>query len=212
VKHFRRSILIAVGATLLIARFGTAAMMTPITSPAGFNSAVTYVDHFEADPTAARPQDTEHFKFEESALVGLSSLWTDSVTPSGEKGIVEPTANAPLRFEFDQPATEVGMWFGNDDFGRVFDAKLELFNAANVSLGFVLVRSNGNDQADQFIGARSAAGAKYAQVSYNQPTAQLLTVYIDDLKVGFVPEPAGALLTVCGCLGIALLVRRPRLG
>ena len=89
------------------------------------------------------------------------------------------------------------MFFGNDDFGRIFNANLELFDANNVSLGKVQVRSNGNDQADQYIGARSSVPATSALIYYDQPNAQLLSVYIDDLKVGaLVPEPTCAVMSM----------------
>jgi hypothetical protein len=212
VKKFFGKLILALTATLTLAHSARSATMTPIASPTGFNSSVTFTNDFEDGAPSNPPVNLEPFTFEPSSQLGSAFFWTDSVTSSGTQGLVEPadTTPLPLKFVFSSPVREVGMFFGNDDFFRVFNARLELFDAADVSLGSVTVRSNGNDQADQYIGARSSAAAKSATISYDQPNAQLLTVYVDDLKVGLIPEPASGALALSSCLGLAISVRLRR--
>jgi hypothetical protein len=212
VKHFFGTLIVALTATLTLAQSAGAATMSLISNPTGFNSPVTFTNNFETGAPSTPPANLPPFTFEVSSQLGLASLWTASVTSSGAQGLVEPvkTTPLPLKFVFATPVREVGMFFGNDDFGRIFNARLELFDAANVSLGSVLVRSNGNDKADQYIGVRSSAAAKSASISYDQPNAQLLTVYIDDLKVGLIPEPASAGLALWAWFGLALVAHRAR--
>src|SRR5262245_42782205 len=189
----------------------SAATITPIPGPGGFLSPITYTDDFEVGADKSSPPNTPPFTFESTAKLGLASAWTAGVTSSGVKGLVESYDSNPLEIVFASPVNEVGMYFGNDDFGRVFNANLELFDANNASLGKVQVRSNGNDQADQFIGARSSLPARSALIYYDQPNAQLLSVYIDDLRVGaLVPEPSSLALVTCGLMGVfGLCHRRP---
>ena len=191
------------------ASLSPAAILSPIVGPAGFTSSTTFTDNFESGAPNTLPANTPAFTFETTARLGLASTWTGSITPSGLQGAVEESNNQPMKIEFTAPVSEVGMFFGNDDFGRVFNVNLELFDAANTSLGTVQVLSNGNDAADQYIGARSPVPVKSIAISYAQPNAQLLAVYIDDLKVGVaVPEPAGVALLLWGLLGLATSRRR----
>jgi hypothetical protein len=187
----------------------SAATITPISSPGGFLAGTTVIDDFEVGAHNDPPASAPPFGFEGSSKLGSAEKWTAGVTSSGKLGLVEFYPDSPLRIDFGTPVNEVGMFFGNDDFGRVFNANLELFDANNVSLGKVQVRSNGNDQADQYIGARSSAPARSALIYYDQPNAQLLSVYIDDLKVGaLVPEPTCAVMAVI----VVVLVAATRRG
>lgn len=185
-------------------------MITPILDSSGFLSLTTITDNFEIGSPKTTPANTSQFTFMSTSQLGLAALWTAGVTPSGVQGLSEAIIDTPLRIIFNTPVNEVGMYFGNDDFNRVFNATLELFDAGDSSLGMVQVRSNGNDHADQFIGARSSVAAKSAAIYYQQPNAQSLSVYIDDLTVGVVPEPTGAALAVCGLLGLAAGTLRAR--
>lgn len=174
-----------------------AAILTPIASPSGFKSTVKYVDNFDNGTANMPAASNSPFTYEPTSKVGLASLWTAGETSSGDKGLMESIDDSPMRIVFDMPVYEIGMYFGNDDFGKLFDATLELFNAADVSLGTVKVKSNGNDKADQFIGARSTVGAMSAKIYYQQPNATKLSVFIDDLTVS-IPEPASLGLALCG--------------
>jgi hypothetical protein len=162
VKHLFGTLTLTLIASFAWAHFVWAATMTPISSPSGFNSSITFANNFETGAGGTPPANSPPVAFEASSQLGLASLWTASVTSSGAQGLVEPVKATPLalKFLFSSPVREVGMFFGNDDFGRIFNARLELFDAANVSLGSVIVRSNGNDQADQYIGVRSSVAAK----------------------------------------------------
>jgi hypothetical protein len=211
VKHANYLIVIGLAAAFGAVRSASAAAIVPILGPGAFLAPTTITNNFEAGLPNATPANTPQFTFEGTAKLGLAQAWTAGNTPSGRMGLVEDVANEPLRIVFTTPVHEVGMYFGNDDFGRLFYATLELFDAGDVSLGAVQVRSNGNDFADQFIGARSGVAAKSAAIYYERPNAQLLSVYIDDLTVGgLVPEPSGIALAACGILGLATGARIPR--
>jgi hypothetical protein len=205
-----RIFLLALSATLSAPQIVSAALITPLSGPNDFVSAVTYTDDFESGVVNSPPLNTPPFTYDGASQLGLASLWTAGVTPSGLQGLVKSANLSPLKFVFASPVGEVGMFFGNDDLGRIFDARLEIFDAADNLLGFVLVRCNGNDKADQYIGVRSSAPVKWAQISYDQPNAQTLSVYVDDLRVGMVPEPANVTLVLCGCFALAAVARRSR--
>lgn len=79
------------------------------------------------------------------------------------------------------------MYFGNDDFGLIFDAKLAVFDLMGLMLGSVVVTSNGNDYADQFIGLRSDTPFRLVSLSYARPDAGALSLYVDNFMVGITP-------------------------
>lgn len=199
---FRSICVIALAAVVVPAYLTQAATITRISSPGEFLAGTTVIDDFEAGAHNDPPPSAAPFGFEGTSKLGSAEKWTGGVTSSGKLGLVEFYPDSPLQINFAMPVSEVGMYFGNDDFGRIFNVNLELFDANNVSLGKVQVRSNGNDQADQYIGARSNGPARSALVYYDQPNAQLLSVYIDDLKVGLIPEPSSVVLAVCGLAGL----------
>ena len=202
-KHVCYTVVIGLIATFSAARSASAATLTPILGPGGFLSPTTITNDFETGAPETAPANTPQFTFEGTALLGTASSWTANTTSSGVQGLVESIANEPMRIVFTTPVNEVGMFFGNDDFNLVFNANLELFDAGNASLGSVQVLSNANDFADQYIGVRSDTAAKSAAIYYDRPAAQQVSVYIDDLKVGLVPEPSGVALAVWGVLGLA---------
>ena len=203
-KHTCYSCAIAIVAILGAARVVPAATISSLSGPADFTSPITFTDDFETGLPNGVPANSSQFTYEGTDKLGLAEAWTDGQTSSGRMGLVATVDSEPLRIVFNTPVHEVGMYFGNDDFGRLFYATLELFDENDDSLGAVQVRSNGNDFADQFIGARSGIAAKSAAISYERPNAQLLAVYIDDLIVGaLVPEPSSAALAASGLLWLA---------
>lgn len=149
--------------------------------------------------------------FDGTASRFASASATSSVTPSGEWGLLESRFDAPLTGTLSTHTTAVGFWFGNDDFGLVFDAILELFDGVT-SLGSVSVTSNANDYADQFIGASSTVAFDSFQFTYQRPEAGGLSVYIDDVYLGSpsvsVPEPASLALFGLGLAGMGVFGNR----
>jgi hypothetical protein len=195
-------------ATAVSVRSVTAASLTPILGPGGFTSPTTFTHDFEGETVNAAPANTAQFTFEPTSKLVPASLWTDSVTPSGTQGLVEAVDVEPMTIAFNSPVHEVGAFFGNDDFDLTFQVVLEIFDAANSSLGSVQVAANSNDFADQYIGVRSDTAIKSAAFYYQRPNAGELSVYIDDLKVGVaVPEPTGLLLVLSGMLILAVRAR-----
>jgi hypothetical protein len=194
------------------ARSATAVGLTPLLGPGDFLFSPTTTVDFEDGIPDAPPLNTSQITFEPTTEVDFATSWTGGVTPSGLLGLVETFNDEPMTFVFTVPVREVGMFFGNDEFafgGGHFNAILEVFDAANSSLGSVQVASNANDFADQYIGVRSDTAIKSAAISYQRPEADTFAVYIDDLKVGgLVPEPSGLALAACGVLWLAAGVRR----
>lgn len=182
-------------AALLTPSAARAVTLTPIFGPGDFTSSVTYSNDFES------VINTPQFTFEPTVQRDSAGIWTGGVTSSGEMGLVENVGNEPLRVVMTAPVREVGLFFGNDDFGYQFDAKLEVFDVSNVSLGSRIVPANRNDWCDQYLGLRSDTPIKSIEISYQRPDAQVLSIFIDDLKVGIVPEPAGIGLVIIGLAG-----------
>jgi hypothetical protein len=208
VKFARRSLAIALMAILVAARAASGATISTLLGPDDFLSPVTSTNDFEAGEPGSVPLDTAEVSFAGSPKLALALKWTGGNTPSGQQGLVEDVDNEPMRIVFSTPVHEVGMFFGNDDFGRLFYATLELFDDDDASLGTVRVRSNGNDFADQFIGARSGIAVKSAALSYERPSAHLLSIYIDDLIIGSaIPEPVGVALVVCAVISVLVACR-----
>jgi hypothetical protein len=205
VKHVARNFALAILFAVVVGPVASAALLTPIASPAGFVSPTTYANDFE---TAINlPQ----FTFDATAELELASILSRGVTSSGVQGLKEfdnrTNPNGPLNVTFAAPVHEIGMFFGNDDFNFQFNAILEVFDAANVSLGNVQVAVNRNDFVDQYLGVRSDTPIQYAAISYQRTQAQQLAVYIDDFRIGTVPEPTGAVLVLAGLLSLAAGIR-----
>ena len=108
---------------------------------------------------------------------------------------------------FAAPTMEIGAFFGNDllGFGGYSRTTLEIFDAANVSLGSVFVDTNDNTSVDQFIGLRSTVPFSRAVFSNNGTT---LAVVLDDVRFTSVPEPGSLLLLTSGILGLAMFKAR----
>ena len=121
--------------------------------------------------------------FDSTVKIVSADSWTGHVTPSGGQGILEFLVNAPLVGSLSSAKDSIGFWFGNDDFGLVFDAVLEVFDGAGL-IGSVAVSSNGNDFADQFIGLKSDMAFDSFHFYYERPQANQLAVYIDDVYLG----------------------------
>ena len=149
--------------------------------------------------------------FDPSAFLVSCAAASEGVCPSPIQGLAEFIADEPLGAMLTSPATEVGVTFGNDDFGLVFNALLSIFSPGDVFLGQVMVLSNGNDFADQFIGLRSTIPFTRVDIAYQRPQAQGLAVFVDDFAVNAaaVPEPATLLLLGTGLAAVG--VRRSRL-
>jgi hypothetical protein len=202
VQEFVLAIFLAT-ATGLVA---SAAMLTPLASPAGFTSPTTYSNDFES--AINMPQ----FTFDATAQLVLATIMSGGTTSSGVQGLREYVENGPLNVTFASPVHEIGMFFGNDDFGFQFNAVLEVFDAANASLGSVQVAANRNDHVDQFLGVRSDTPIKSAAIFYQRPQAQSLAVFVDDFRIGIVPEPTGVVLIMASLLCLAAGFRSHRGG
>ena len=207
-KHGFQEFALAILLAVVAVPFASASILTPIAGPNDFSSATTITNDFES--AINLPQ----FTFDATAELELALVLSGGVTSSGAQGLKEfnnqMNPNGPLNVTFAVPVQEIGMFFGNDDFNFQFDAILEVFDAANASLGSVQVAANRNDHVDQFLGVRSDTPIKYAAVSYQRPQAQQLAVFIDDFKIGvgtaIVPEPTSAAVA-----GLLFLVPSMRL-
>lgn len=145
--------------------------------------------------------------FDPTVTTGLAFQTSSGVTTSGARGALDAFANAPMEGGMTIPVSGLGFWFGNDDFGAIFNAVLSVYSGQTL-LGSVSVTSNGNDHVDQFIGLTSDSPFDRFIVTYERPQAGVLDVFIDDLYLSPVPEPTG--LALLG-LGGGMLFRRRRL-
>jgi hypothetical protein len=143
--------------------------------------------------------------FDSTVVTGLAFQSSGGVTTSGAGGALDTFANAPMEGTLTVPAIGIGFWFGNNDFGAIFQAVLSVYSGASF-LGSVTVTSNGNDYVDQFIGLSSDTAFDRFVVTYQRPQAGLLDVFIDDLHLASVPEPSS--LAFFGASGFLLLRRR----
>ena len=209
-KHIAKEFALIIFLAAVASPLAGASILTPIASPAGFASSTTHTNDFET--TINLPQ----FTFDATAQLELAAILSGGTTSSGAKGLKEfnnqTNPDGPLNVTFTSPVHEIGMFFGNDDFNFHFDAILEVFNAASVSLGKIQVPVNRNDFVDQYLGVRSDTPIKYAAISYQRPQAQQLAVYIDDFTIGtaIVPEPTSA--AIASLLILAAGLRRHRRG
>lgn len=158
-----------------------AVSITSLASENAFLSASVFGTDFESSV------NSDLWIFDSSASVAAASTAVGGVTPSGVKGLSEPRGREPLVAFLLVDAFEVGMYFGNDDFGTIFDAELAVFDLLGTLLGSVAVTSNGNDFADQFIGLRSDTPFRLVTLSYQRPEAGLLSLYVDDFRLGVSP-------------------------
>jgi len=132
---------------------------------------------------------------------------------SGDNGA---GSSGPMEFsEFS--AYEVGMMFGNDQAccgsSGFFDVTLTVFDGLTL-LGSVVVSSNGNDLADQFIGLGSDAAFNKVTLSYGDGSASL-TRFINRIDIGYdaissVPIPPALWLFGSGLLGLVGMARRKK--
>lgn len=176
------------------------AAVRPVSSVVDFRSLDQEVLNFDRSTAPSITLDT-------TVYIGTARTWSDGVTTSGRRVGVEDVGNRRLGAEFSRDAYEVGMFFGNDDFGRIFDVTLAAFDISGDLIGRVVVASNANDYVDQFIGLRSRTAIRSIKLGYERPKAGQLSVVIDDLRVGFdeprskaVPEPGT--LAIWGFLGL----------
>ena len=186
---------ILVAAAVLLAVSTTPAHATIITQLSGFGD---FLGNVSASNDFESTVNVAGITFDATAYRDSACSWAGCVTPSGVWGLVEPEFNEPLRAVLGTDAYEVGMFWGNDDYGYTFNAILRVYDAGNTLLGSVIVAANRNDLADQFIGLRSDTAFRYVDFSFQRPEAQGLYDYIDDFKVSdyqpnSVPEPASSL-------------------
>ena len=174
-----------------------AANISALPGPTG----LTLINDFEIT------KDNAVVTFDSTAALDLASVWTSNVTPSGVRGLVENRGNEPLIGVLASPTTALGLWFGNDDFSLVFDAILEVYSGATL-LGSVSLAANRNDWADQFLGLQSDVAFDSFHVRYQRDQAQNLSIYVDDLYLRTVPEPASLALLGLGLAGLGLSRRR----
>ncbi len=102
---------------------------------------------------------------------------------------------------FDVPATSVGMWVGNDDFGLITEAVLSVFDADGF-VDSISIFMNGNDWVDEFLGFNSNVAVTRVELEYIHPT---LAEYVDDVYFNVIPGPG-----VLPLLVVAGLAGRPR--
>jgi hypothetical protein len=170
-----------------------------LTSPSDITT--TYLVDFESTI------NTPEIVFSSAAAFGTASSWTTNVTPSGMQGLSQSRLNGPLTATFNAPVRQAGFYFGNDDFGLDFAVEVTAYGASGV-LGTVSLSVNRNDHADQFIGLQSDSLITQISIAYQRPQAEELSVYIDDFRVGAVPEPSTWLLGSLGVAGMLLSRRR----
>jgi hypothetical protein len=101
-----------------------------------------------------------------------------------------------LDVSFAIGATELGAFFGNDQFASFSLQQLEVFDRNHDPIGSVSVRANGNTSVDQFIGLRSEVPFYFARFLNDSHD---LSVVLDDLKfTSVVPEPSTLNLMLAG--------------
>jgi hypothetical protein len=183
------------------------AKITALDSFDEFSAATIFTNDFETGV------DTPQVNFNSSAFPSQASTSAGGVTTSGKLGLSESSANDPLSAFLLTPAIEVGMFFGNDDFGLKFDVTLTALDLFGNPFGSVSVKSNGNDHVDQFIGLRSDTEFERVELSYSRPGAKSLSLFIDDFTIGVggttVDEPGAFGLLLCALLAM-IIVRAQR--
>jgi len=191
---------------LVFACAGHAAVITPLGSVDDFVSPQVLTNDFEGQV------DVQGLHFDNTASVMPAISFSRNVTTSGFFGLLESRRNDPLTAFIDTPAYEVGLNFGNDDFGLRFDATLSIFDSAGAPIGSVSVGSNGNDFVDQFIGLRSDTPFSVVAFGFGRPNARGLDIFVDDFSVGLGPpvvaEPPVALLLLPALAGLTLARRK----
>jgi hypothetical protein len=197
---------VAPAIAILAMGFASAANATimQLSSPAQIST--SYLNTFESGINSGP------VTFGASASLMPASSAAGGVTPSGTQGLwlVPTPLTAPLVATLSSKYNAIGLIFGNDDFGLVFDAILTVYDGA-ANLGSVIVTSNANDFADQFIGLSSTVAFDRVEISYERPEAQSLGIYLDDFRLGApatVPEPASLALLGVGFAGLAAMRRR----
>lgn len=171
----------ALVATCLLSFEAGAVTITQLSSEHAFGSPDVFSTDFESGVNSPL------WIFDSTVTVTDASSAVQGETPSGMKGITESRGREPLAAFLLVDAYEVGMYFGNDDFGLIFDAELAVYDMLGTMLGSVVVESNGNDFADQFIGLRSDSPFRLVTLSYQRPEARALSLYVDDFFVGISP-------------------------
>lgn len=138
-----------------------------------------------------------------------SNAASSGVTSSGRFGLGTQRFPDQITISFAQPASSVGLWFGNDDqcCSTGFTTFLDIFNA-NGLLDSINVEVNLNDFTDQFIGFNSNELVTQVRIRYGVDSDVELHPYIDDVhyniaQVKPVPEPINILgLLMFGSLGL----------
>ncbi len=152
-------------------------------------------------------EDFEDDIFEPGATYSASSgiqrvpadVASDGVTPSGLWGLSTNSFPNPITVTFDEPASSVGMWFGNDDTCCTpgFFANLDIFGPGGF-IGTISVEANMNDWADQFIGFNSNEMVTSVTIRYGTGADVGLFHYIDDVYFASAPPLGDCSAFPCG--------------
>lgn len=137
--------------------------------------------------------------------------WNGNFAP-GDKLLWTQDTVGPMELSFDAPVMGAGAQIQRDLFGA-FRAKIEAFDAGNVSLGSFTVPGDSNPNADNsaiFLGVLSDA-LDIAKIVYSvDGTTQDFAINRLDIVVQQVPEPASASLVILGLLALIGSARHKR--
>jgi hypothetical protein len=143
---------------------------------------------------------------------GFATPSSNNVLFSGAYPAIPPTQGftAHVVVGSVQPLTEIGAFFGNDQYLPEFGfQRLSLFGSSYEPVGSIEVPVNNNGHVDQFIGMRSTVPFHYARFENFTPggiASPGFAIAIDNLTFTPIPEPSTLCLAgvaaVCGWLSL----------